>query len=288
MIWVNALVQGLLLGGIYALAAAGLALMFGVMRIINMAHGDVIVVSAFLAQVAATALGVSPFLAAVPVVLVMAAGGYGAQRLLINKAVSSDPLPALILTFGVSIILQNVLVTLFSANSRRLDAGAIASVSLPVLPGVSVGLLPVLMFGVAVLALVGLHWVFFHTAAGRAFRATAADADIARTMGLDTNHVFALVSAIASGFAALAGLFLGVYGSFDPFSGPSRLIFAFEVIVIGGLGSIYGALVGGIVLGVAQAIGGEINPQFQQMAGHLVFLAVIALHPQGVFARSKG
>ncbi|HZU62200.1 MAG TPA: branched-chain amino acid ABC transporter permease [Novosphingobium sp.] len=287
MIWVNALVQGLLLGGIYALAASGLALVFGVMRIINMAHGDIIVVAAFLAQVLAVGLGVSPFVVAVPVVLIVAAAGYWLQRLLVNRALGHDPLPALIMTFGLSIILQNVLLSLFSADSRRLDAGPLADLSLAVMPGVAVGVLPLAMFGVAVLALVGLQWVFFHTAAGRAFRASADDAEIARVMGLDTNHVYALVTSIAFGLAALSGIFMGVYGSFDPFIGPSRLIFAFEVIVIGGMGSIYGALMGGILLGVSQALGAQINPQFQQLAGHLVFLAVIVLHPQGVLARSK-
>ena len=288
MIWVNAIVQGLLLGGIYALAASGLALVFGVMRIINMAHGDIIVVAAFLAQVLAVWLGVSPFVVALPVVLIVAAAGYGLQRLLVNRALSSDPLPALIMTFGISIIIQNVLLTFFSADSRRLDAGPLADVSLALVPGVSVGLLPLAMFAVAVLALVGLHWVFFKTAAGRAFRASADDAETARVMGLDTNHVYALVTAIAFGLAALSGIFMGIYGSFDPFLGPSRLIFAFEVIVIGGMGSIYGALVGGMILGVSQAFGAQINPQLQQLAGHLVFLAVIVLHPQGVLARRKG
>jgi branched-chain amino acid transport system permease protein len=288
MIWVNALVQGLLLGGIYALAASGLALVFGVMRIINMAHGDVMVVAAFLAQALMVALGVSPLVVALPVVLAMAAAGYGLQRLLINRAVGSDPLPALIMTFGLSIILQNVLLLVFSANSRRLDAGSLADISLPLLPGVAVGLLPLGMFLVAGVVLIALHLVFFRTAAGRAFRASADDAEIARVMGLDTAHVYGLVTAIAFGLAALAGIFMGSYGSFDPFMGPSRLIFAFEVIVIGGMGSIYGALAGGILLGMAQAVGAQIDPQLQQMAGHVVFLAMIVLRPRGIFSRSRG
>jgi len=287
MIWINALVQGLLLGGIYALAAAGLALVFGVMRIINMAHGEVIVLSAFLTQMVTGALGINPMLAAVLILPLMAALGYGLQRGLINRAVRSDPLPALIMTFGLSIIAQNVLVTLFSADSRRLDVGPLATASLRLMPGISVGVLPLAMFAVAVAALVMLHTLFYRTGAGRAFRATAIDADIARTMGLDTDHVYGLVTAIAFALAALAGIFLGIYSSFDPFIGPSRLIFAFEVIVIGGMGSIYGALAGGMILGVSQALGAQINPQLQQLAGHLVFLAVILLRPQGLFARNR-
>jgi len=284
MNWITALLQGILLGGTYALSAAGLALVFGGMRLINMAHGDVMVAAAFGTQLTAAALGLHPFISAILIVPAMALAGYGLQRLVLNRVVGEEPLPPLIVTFGLSIILQNVLVTFFLADNRRLDVGAIETTNLSLGAGISVGVLPLIMFGVAVFALVMLHQLFFHTALGRAFRATAIDVEIAKLMGLNTDHVYALAVALAFGLAALSGVFLGIRSSFNPFIGPSHLIIAFEVVVIGGLGSIYGALVGGMLLGIAQTLGAELNPAWQILAGHLVFLCVLTLRPTGLFS----
>ena len=288
MIWLNVVLQGVLIGGVYALSATGLALAFGVMRLINMAHGDVLVVAAYGAALALQAFGLGP-LAALPLVVpVVALAGYGLQRFVLTRTLGADPLPSLLVTFGLSIVLQNLMQIAFSGDSRRLDAGWIETASLTLAPGLQIGVLPLIMFLVAVISLFGLQWVFGHTGLGRSFRAVAGDPEIARLMGIDTRHVYALAIALAFAFTALAGVFLAIRTNFDPGMGPSRLIVAFEVVVIGGLGRISGALVGGIVLGVAQAVGGAIDPQLQLMFGHIAFLATLLVKPNGLMAAKAG
>ena len=288
MIWLNSLVQGVLIGGVYALSATGLALAFGVMRLINMAHGDVLVVAAYLAVMLVGGLGLSPLAALVVVVPVVAVAGYLLQRFVLTRTLGADPLPSLLVTFGLSIVLQNLLLLGFSADSRRLDAGWIETASLTLTPELQVGVLPLLMFAVAVGGLLGLQWLFGHTALGRSFRAVAGDPEIARLMGVNTRHTYAMAIALAFAFTALAGVFLAIRTNFDPGMGPSRLIVAFEVVVIGGLGRISGALLCGIVLGVAQAVGGAIDPQLQLMFGHIAFLATLLVKPNGLMAAKAG
>lgn len=288
MTWLNALVQGVLLGGIYALSATGLALVFGVMRLINMAHGDIIVLAAFAAEAITVGQGVNPLVALVVVVPGAAVLGYVLQRVVLEPTLGADPLPPLLVTFGLSIVIQNVLLTVFTADSRRLNGGWFETASLPLGHGLQVGLLPLIMFAVAAGGLLGLHLLFSATALGRAFRAVATDAETARLMGIRTEHVYALAVAIAFAFTAVAGVFLAIRTSFDPLSGPSRLIIAFEVVVIGGLGRIGGTLAGGVLLGVAQTLGAQIDPSFQLLAGHLMFLLILVTRPTGLFAGQAG
>ena len=288
MEWLNAVVQGVLLGGLYALFAAGLSLIFGVMRLVNIAHGDLIVLAAYLALVVVESTGMNPFLAVLVVVPAMAAMGYALQRFVLNPTLGEDPLPPLLVTFGLSVILQNALLSVFSADSQRLAAGPIETAGFAVLPGLQVGVLPLLMFGVAVLAIFGLETIFYHTRFGRAFRATSDDAETVRLMGLDNRHVYALAMALSAAVVAIAGIFLAVRTNFDPASGPARLIFGFEAVIIGGLGSLWGTLAGGIVLGVAQTVGAQISPGFQLLAGHLVFFLILAFRPRGLFPRMDG
>ncbi|HEY0920772.1 branched-chain amino acid ABC transporter permease [Devosia sp.] len=288
MEWLNAVVQGVLLGGLYALFATGLSLIFGVMRLVNIAHGDLIVLAAYLALVVVESTGMNPFLAVLVVVPAMAAMGYALQRFVLNPTLGEDPLPPLLVTFGLSVILQNALLGVFSADSQRLAAGPIETAGFALLPGLQVGVLPLLMFGVAVLAIFGLETIFYHTRFGRAFRATSDDAETVRLMGLDNRHVYALAMALSAAVVAIAGIFLAVRTNFDPASGPARLIFGFEAVIIGGLGSLWGTLAGGIVLGVAQAVGAQISPGFQLLAGHLVFFLVLAFRPRGLFPRMDG
>ena len=285
MVWVNALVQGILLGGLYALFAAGLSLIFGVMRLVNIAHGDLIVLAAYVAMVVVNLTGLHPLLSAILVVPVMAVFGYGLQRLLLNPTIGKDLLSPLLVTFGISVILQNGLLAGFTADSRRLAAGSIETASISVLPGLSVGVLPFLMFSVSVALIFGLEWIFFRTSLGRAFRATSDDAEMAQLMVLDRGHVFGMAMALSAAVVAIAGIFLAIRTNFDPASGPTRLIFGFEAVIIGGLGNLWGTLAGGIVLGVAQAIGAQISPGWQILAGHLVFFAVLAIRPRGLFPR---
>jgi branched-chain amino acid transport system permease protein len=283
--WINVIVQGVLIGGLYAMFAAGLSLIFGIMRLVNIAHGDLIVLAAYIALVTATTLGLNPIAALAIVVPVMAAIGYAIQRVLLNRTLGDDLLPALLVTFGLSVIIQNGLLELFTADSRRLQAGAIEVATIPVVQGISIGVLPLLQFVLAVAVIGGMQVVFYRTALGRAFRATADDPAVAQLMGLDNRHVFALGMALSLAIVAIAGVLLAIRTNFDPAIGPARLIFGFEAVIIGGLGSLWGTLAGGILLGVAQGIGAQIDPGWQMLAGHIAFLVVLAVRPEGLFPK---
>jgi branched-chain amino acid transport system permease protein len=288
MQWFNVIIQGVLVGGLYAMFAAGLALIFGVMRLVNIAHGDLIVLAAYIALVATESLGINPLTALVIVAPVMAAIGYALQRGLLNRTLGDDLLPPLLVTFGLSIIIQNGLLELFTADSRRLAAGDIEVASFPLIEGVSIGVLPLLQFAAAVAVIGGLQVLFYRTALGRAFRATSDDPAVAQLMGLDNRHVFALAMAMSLAVVGVAGVLLAIRTNFDPAIGPARLIFGFEAVIIGGLGSMWGTFAGGIILGVAQAIGAHINPGWQVLAGHLAFLVILAVRPEGLFPKVQG
>jgi branched-chain amino acid transport system permease protein len=284
MEWVNIIIQGVLIGGLYAMFAAGLALIFGVMRLVNIAHGDLIVLAAYIALMTTDTLGLNPLLAIAIVAPIMAAIGYALQRALLNRTLGDDVLPPLLVTFGLSVIIQNALLEFFTADSRRLKAGDIEVESFQI-AGVWIGVLPLLQFVVAVAVIGGLQLLFYRTALGRAFRATSDDQSVAQLMGLDNRHIFALAMALSLAVIAVAGVFLAVRTNFDPAIGPARLIFGFEAVIIGGLGSMWGTLAGGIILGVSQAIGAQIDPGWQLLAGHLAFLIILAVRPEGLFPK---
>lgn len=288
MQWFNVILQGVLIGGLYAMFAAGLSLIFGVMRLVNIAHGDLIVLAAYVSLLVTQGLDVNPLTSLLLVVPVMAVIGYALQRGLLNRTLGDDLLPPLLVTFGLSIIIQNGLLELFTADSRKLQAGAIEIQTFQLVQGVWVGILPFIQFIVAVLAIAALQMLFYRTALGRAFRATSDDQAVAQLMGLDTRHVFAMAMALSLAVIAIAGVFLAVRANFDPAIGPARLIFGFEAVIIGGLGSMWGTLAGGIILGVSQAIGAQIDPGWQLLAGHIVFLAILAVRPQGLFPKVSG
>jgi branched-chain amino acid transport system permease protein len=288
MEWVNTIVQGVLTGGLYAMFAAGLSLIFGVMRLVNIAHGDFIVLAAYLALVVTETMGLDPLVSLVVVVPLMAAIGYVLQRGLLNRTLGDDLLPPLLVTFGLSVIIQNALLLCFTADSRRLQAGALEVASWDLGQGVSIGMLPLLQFVAAVVVIGALQALFYRTAFGRAFRATSDDPSVAQLMGLDNRHVFALAMALSLAVVAIAGVLLAVRVNFDPSIGPARLIFGFEAVIIGGLGNLWGTLAGGVILGVAQAIGGKLDPGWQLLAGHLAFLLVLAVKPEGLFPRIRG
>jgi branched-chain amino acid transport system permease protein len=288
MEWLNIILQGVLVGGLYALFATGLALIFGVMRLVNIAHGDLIVLAAYVALVITETLGINPLASLVIVVPLMAILGYGLQRVVLNRTLGPDLLPPLLVTFGLSIIIQNGLLELFTADSRKLQAGPIEIESIHLGGGISVGELPLIQFVVAVAVISALQALLYRTAFGRAFRATSDDPEVARLVGLDNQHVFALAMALSLAVVAIAGVFLAVRTNFDPATGPARLIFGFEAVIIGGLGSIWGTLAGGVILGVAQAVGAGIDPGWQLLAGHIAFLFVLALKPEGLFPKVQG
>ena len=288
MTWVNIIIQGILVGGLYALFAAGLSLIFGVMRLVNIAHGDLIVAVAYLAWVVIQVTGIHPLLSLALVMPLAMAFGYALQRYILNRTLGNDILPPLLVTFGLSVILQNGLLEVFTADSRKLNAGALETASFSPLTGVGVGFLPLLQFVVAIVVIAGLQYLFYRTALGRAFRATSDDPETALLMGLDKRKVYAWAMALCLGVVAIAGVFLGIRANFDPAIGPGRLIFGYEAVIIGGLGNLWGTLAGGIILGVAQGIGAQINPGWQVLAGHLAFLLVLAIRPKGLFPRIEG
>ena len=285
--WVDTILQGLLLGGLYALFATGLSLIFGVMRIVNLAHGDLSILAAFLAVVAVESLGLDPFVALVLVAPLMAALGYGLQTLVLNRLLGQGILPPILVTFGLSIIIQNALLEIFSADSRRLNPGGIETASVALGGPLAVGWLPLITLAVAVAILVGLQGLIGRLSVGRAFRATSDDQETAELMGIDNRRLYGLAMALSLGIVAVAGVFLGIRTTFTFASGPDRLLFAFEAVIIGGLGSLWGTLVGGAVLGVAQTVGAKLSPGWGILTGHLVFLAVLLLRPQGLFAKAR-
>ncbi|MGD0684802.1 MAG: branched-chain amino acid ABC transporter permease, partial [Streptosporangiaceae bacterium] len=258
MTWVNTVLQGILLGGYYALFAAGLSLMFGVMRLVNLAHGDLAVLAAFGSVVLVDQLHMNAWETLIVVVPLMALLGYALQRWLLNFTVGATPLPSILVTFGLSVIIANTLLQVFSADTRGLQAGAISTASIQLGDGLAVGSFDVVVFAVAIAVLAGLQLMLTRTTTGRLMRACSDDRQTASLMGINERHVYALATAIALGTVAVAGIFEGMSTQFTATSGPMYLIFAFEAVVIGGLGSIWGTLAGGIVLGVAQTIGGQI------------------------------
>jgi branched-chain amino acid transport system permease protein len=287
MEWFNVLIQGSLLGGIYALFAIGLSMSFGIMRLVNIAHGDLIVLSAYAALVITDSTGVDPFSSLVIVVPVMFAVGYALQRGLLNFTLSGGLLPPLLVTFGISVIIQNGLLQIFGAYDHRLQGGAVETAALHFPAGISIGVYPLMVFAVAAVAIGCLQLLFYRTRIGRAFRAVSDDADTAELMGIDNLKLYALALGIAMIFTAIAGVLFAIRTIFDPAAGPIRLILAFEAVIIGGLGSMWGTLVGGMVLGIAQSLGAALNPTWQILAGHVAFLIILIIRPSGLFPRTR-
>ena len=284
--WVDTIIQGVLLGGLYALFAAGLSLIFGIMRLVNLAHGDLIVLAAFAILALATWVGFDPFLAALLAMPAMFAAGFALQHVLLNRTLGRDLLPPLLVTFGISIIIQNGLLEVFTADSRRLRLGAIETASIHLGGNLAIGVMPLLTLGSAIAVILLLNLLFYRTALGRAFRATSDDLEIAQLMGIDHHRIYSISMGIAMVVATIAALYLGIRANFDPTIGPARLIYAFEAVIIGGLGSLWGTLAGGIFIGLAQTLGAKMNPEWQILAGHIAFLVVVVLRPRGLFPRS--
>jgi branched-chain amino acid transport system permease protein len=285
VVWVNDIIQGILLGGLYALFAAGLALVFGVMKLVNLAHGDFSILAAYLALMFVGLLHINPFYTLVLVMIIMAIFGYIIQRGLFNFAMDSGPMQAILATFGIAIIIQNLLLEGFTANSKGLDAGKIENAVITISKQVTIGWFPLITLLASVIVLIGLQLFLGRTRMGRAFRATADNQRAAQLMGIDNRHLYGMAMAVALAIVAIGGVFIGIRTTFSPGAGPFRLIFAYEAVIIGGLGSLWGTLVGGIVLGIAQILGDHIHQGWGMLVGHLVFLAILAFRPQGLFAK---
>jgi branched-chain amino acid transport system permease protein len=282
MSFVDAVVHGTLLGGLYALFACGLSLLFGTMQVINLSHGDMAVVAAYVAIGAVVANNVPPLAAFLIVVPVFAVVGYALQRTLLQASLARGLFTTLLVTFGLSVIIQNLLLELESADSHSINVGSFGTSSFFVTDELSIAYVSLLTFVVAIVVLLSLQYFLSRSSTGRLIRAVADDREAAQLAGANYRHIFGIAAAIAFGTVALAGLAFGMYSSFAPSAGSSWLLFAFEAVVIGGIGSIWGTLVGGIVLGIAQTVGNQVDTSFGILAGHLVFLAVLAIRPEGL------
>lgn len=286
---IDTLIQGILLGGVYTLFALGLSLMFGVMRLTNVAHGDFIILGAF-AVIAGMSLasGIPAWLAALTVLPVAFAFGYALQRYVLNGTLGKDPLPSLVVTFGLSIVIQNLLLELFSADPRSIDIGGLNARGFSLGGALSVGVLPLIVLAIALGATGALQWLFERTALGRSFRAVSDDREIAELMGLNAKKIYSLATAIAFVLIVVAGALQGMRTTVSPSDGPLLLLFAFEAVIIGGMGSFWGTLAGAMILGIAQQIGFRLDPGWGIWFGHIMFLLVLVLRPQGLFPKTRG
>jgi branched-chain amino acid transport system permease protein len=287
MQWVNDIIQGILTGGLYALFACGLSLMFGVMKVVNLAHGDLAVVGGYVALGVIAITHVPVLWSFVIVVPIMAGLGYVLQRTLIQGALDRGVLTTLIVTFGLSVVIENALLQFVNANSHSLGVGnSIVTGSFSIGSQIQLAYLLLLIFAVAVAVLLGLQYFLSSSRYGRMIRAVADDKEAAQLSGINYRHVFGIAAAIAFGTVALAGIGYGMYSQFSPTTGTDTiLLFAFAAVVIGGLGSLWGTLVGGVVLGIAQQIGAQINQSDQLLAGYIVFLVILVVRPQGLTTR---
>lgn len=287
MDWLSVLIQGTLLGGLYAMFATGLSLSFGIMRLVNIAHGDLIVLAAYLALATVNVTGAHPLVSLAAVVPIMALFGYLLQRGILNSVLGGDLLPPVLVTFGFSIIIQNVLLRLYSADAQRLQTSWLESASIQLGGGIAVGVLPLLTFAAAIVVIGGLQMLLYRTEMGRALRGASDDPVTAGVVGVNTRHIYGVAMAIALAVAAIAAVFLAMRATFDPSVGPVRLLFAFEAVIIGGMGNLWGTLAGGVILGIAQSIGAQLDAKAQVLAGHLAFLIVLLFRPEGLFPRTR-
>ncbi|MFY9927688.1 MAG: branched-chain amino acid ABC transporter permease [Streptosporangiaceae bacterium] len=287
MVWVNDIIQGILTGGLYALFACGLSLMFGVMKVVNLAHGDLAIVGAYVALGVIAVTHIPVLWSFVIVVPIMAVLGYALQRTLIQAALDRSVLTTLLVTFGLSVVIENGLLQFINADSHALGVGnSIITGSFSIGSQIQIAYLLVLIFAVAVVVLLGLQYFLSASRYGRMIRAVADDREAAQLCGVDYRHVFGIAAAIAFGTVALSGIAYGMYSQFSPTTGTDTiLLFAFAAVVIGGLGSLWGTLLGGVILGVAQQIGAQINISYEVLAGYIVLLAVLVFRPQGLTGR---
>ena len=283
MIWLETIVNGILLGGLYALIGLGLGFAFGVMRVVNVAQGDFIVSAAFIGLYLYPWMPVHPILVILPVAVIAFGLGIVMQRLLINRVLGHDQIPQILLTFGLAIVLRNGMVEWFGANSQSINVGDMRFWGFNFL-GMRLGVLPVVILAIALFLFAALRFWLNKSRMGRIIRATADDHQVVQLLGVNYRSVYSVAMGLALALSAVAGVLLAMRGSFTPYSGADRLLIAFEVVVIGGLGSFWGMFIGGIVLGVTQLLALKIDPASGLMYGHIVFFIILILSPKGLSA----
>jgi branched-chain amino acid transport system permease protein len=274
---ISQLAQAILLGGYYALIACGLSFMFSVMRIINLAHGSLIVLGGYFLWYLGEFHGVSPFVGLAALIPVMALLGWALQRFLLARSARGGELLPILTTFGLAIVIDNLLFEKFGADTRSLAPyiGDLAWDSWELPGGVYVGKIAVMIFATAIVLLGGIQLFLKKTLMGKAIRATAEDPDTAGIVGIDARRASAVAAAIAMMTVGVASAALGLRATFDAYAGGPQLLFAFEATIIGGVGSLWGTLLGGIVLAIAQTAGASLHPQGFLIGGHAAFLLVL-------------
>jgi len=283
--WTNQILQGILLGGLYTMFATGLSLSAGVMRFVNIAHGDFIVLICFALLFLTTTAGLNPVVATLVVLPIAFLAGFTLQRFLLQRVVGKSILLVILVTFGLAIIIENGLLEAFGADTRKISGGFIETATIALGDGINMGVFQVLTFAAAIVLVAALDLLLYRTGVGARIRAVSDDVAAADLIGLSSARIYAIAMGISFVTIGIAAGFMSIWTNFDPASGPTRLLIAFEVIVLGGLGSIWGSLAGGIVLGVAQSIGAQFDIAWQMLAGHIVFLIVLAVRPQGLFPK---
>ncbi len=279
------ILNGILLGGLYAVIAIGMSTMFGIVKLVNLAHGDLMMLASFLSLSLITWLGVNPLWTFLVVVPAMYFVGFFVQGFLLNRVLGKEMEPPLLVAFGVSIILQNLLLLIYTPDARSLKTN-LAVKTIPLTTNVNIPVMYLLDFSLGLAVIVILYFFFQKTYMGRAIRAASDDEVAARLMGVNTRNIYARAMGIAMMTAAVAGVLLGMTFTFYPHTGPQYLIIAFGVVVIGGLGSMKGTMVGGLILAIAQLLGSQLfGPGYQLFCGYVVLLIVLAVRPQGIFGR---
>jgi branched-chain amino acid transport system permease protein len=284
-VWINQILQGILLGGLYTLFATGLSLSAGVMRFVNIAHGDFIVLTSFILLVLVTSLGINPAIATIIVLPIAFVFGFGLQRFLLQRVVGENVLLVILVTFGLSIIIQNGLLEGFGADPQKISGGSLETATIALGDGINMGVFQVITFVAAVAMVAVLDLILYRSGIGAKIRAVSDDVVAADLIGLSSARIYAIAMGISFVTIGIAAGFMSIWTDFDPASGGARLLIAFEAIVLGGLGSLWGSLAGGIVLGIAQSVGAQFDIAWQMLAGHIVFLIVLAVRPQGLFPK---
>jgi branched-chain amino acid transport system permease protein len=284
-VWINQILQGILLGGLYTLFATGLSLSAGVMRFVNIAHGDFIVLMSFMLLILTTSFGLNPVVATLIILPISFGVGFALQRFLLQRVVGENVLLVILVTFGLSIIIENGLLEGFGADPQKISGGALETATIALGDGINMGVLQVITFVAAVAMVAVLDLLLYRSGIGAKIRAVSDDVAAANLIGLSSAKIYAIAMGISFVTIGIAAGFMSIWTNFDPASGGTRLLIAFEAIVLGGLGSLWGSLAGGIVLGIAQSVGAQFDIAWQMLAGHIVFLIVLAIRPQGLFPK---
>lgn len=277
-------IQGILLGGLYATAALGLSLVFGTMRLVNLAHGQFLVVGAFLTSIIVSATGGDPLLLAIPAAILVGLAAYPLQRYIFTPVMARGEEAPIIAAFGVGIAIQSVLLLVFSANPKSLNA-PYATAEIDVFGvGIRVSLLIATAIGIVIV--IALTLILRRTQFGRQVRAASIDAEAAGLVGIDVKKTYARVMAISAGTAALGGVLIALSFSIAPTSGTGWLLRAFTVIVIGGLGSLPATIYGGIIVGLVETFGAvAVGPQYRDLIVFGVLVLVLIVRPNGLFSK---